>query len=166
MIETEKKYKHLTKEDRQEIEDCLRSGISFKEIGKRIGKDQTTVSKEVKKHLTIVTPNGICGESPDPCPRLLKAPFVCNGCQKRRICRLTKHLYQAGPAHEAYLKTLVESREGLPLTKESFFRADEILTEGVRKGQHIYHISQTHNLGMSVSTVYRNIQKGYLSFQR
>ena len=35
--------------------------------------------------------------------------------------------------------------------------------DGVKKGQHIYHILKTHNLDVSSSTVYRHIQKGYLS---
>ncbi len=161
------KFKHMTEEDRIEIEDCLRCGVSFKEIGKRIGKDQTTVSKEVKKHIEILKPEGIPeGSEPDLCRNLLKAPFVCNGCRKRRSCGLEKHFYRGKAAHQEYRNTLVESREGLPLTKETFYRADEILTDGVHKGQHIYHITQTHNLGMSVSTVYRNIKKGYLSVEK
>ncbi|MDR0817554.1 MAG: helix-turn-helix domain-containing protein, partial [Clostridiales Family XIII bacterium] len=45
-----KKNKHLTDDDRQEIQDCLNHGMTFKAIGRRIGKDQTTISKEVKKH--------------------------------------------------------------------------------------------------------------------
>ena len=53
------KYKHLTEEDRMEIEDCLRTGVTFKDIGRRIGKDQTTISKEIKKHIEIVAPKGI-----------------------------------------------------------------------------------------------------------
>lgn len=158
------KYKHMSEEDRIEIEDCLRCGVSFKDIGKRIGKDQTTVSKEVKKHIVVMPPSGIiAGAEPEPCRNLLKPPFVCNGCRTRHKCGLEKHYYRAKAAHQEYRSTLAESREGLPLTKESFYTADEILTDGVRKGQHIYHITQTHDLGMSVSTVYRNIAKGYLS---
>ena len=36
-------------------------------------------------------------------------------------------------------------------------------SDGVKKGQHIYHILKTHNLDVSSSTVYRHIRKGYLS---
>ena len=49
-----KKNKHMTLNDRIEIEDCLRNGMTFKAIGARIGKDQTTVSKEVKKHYRLI----------------------------------------------------------------------------------------------------------------
>jgi hypothetical protein len=48
---TTKKHKHLTYADREEIQGCLNHGMTFKAIGQRIGKDQTTVSKEVKRHL-------------------------------------------------------------------------------------------------------------------
>ena len=47
------KNKHLTIEDRQEIQERLYKGISFKDIARRIGKSPTTVSREVKKHLVV-----------------------------------------------------------------------------------------------------------------
>ncbi len=40
---------------------------------------------------------------------------------------------------------------------------DKVISDGVKKGQHIYHILKTHNLNVSSSTVYRHIRKGYLS---
>ena len=49
----EKKYKHMTLEDRIEIQEYLSKNISFKDIEKRIGKGPSTISKEVKKHLVI-----------------------------------------------------------------------------------------------------------------
>ena len=166
-MSTENKYKHLTLEQRQQIEDGLRLEMSFKDIAKHLGKDPTTIAKEVQKHIQVAPPAGVlAGSNPDLCTKLLKAPYVCNGCKKRTFCRLEKHTYNARLAQESYHKTLVDSREGVPLTRESFYRADELLTEGVRHGQHVYHIAQTHNLGMSVSTVYRNISKGYLSVSK
>ena len=40
------KNKHMTLDDRIEIQECLAKGISFKDIGKRIGKSATTISRE------------------------------------------------------------------------------------------------------------------------
>ena len=60
----EKKYKHMTLEDRIEIQECLSKGMSFKDIGKRVGKDQTTISKEVKKHLVTYTNGFRCESEP------------------------------------------------------------------------------------------------------
>ena len=47
------KNKHLTQDERLEIQDCLNHGMTFKSIAARIGKDQTTISKEVKRHISV-----------------------------------------------------------------------------------------------------------------
>lgn len=168
--ETTRKNKHLTLEDRVEIETCLDKGMTFKAIGKRIRKDQTTISKEVKKHLTFTASKVVhrdrnMNETPSPvCPKLLKTPFVCNPCDKKRYsCPYQKQRYIAKTAHKEYESLLVEAREGIPLQRESFYEADRIITDGIRSGQHLYHISQSNNLSMSKSAVYRNLHKGYLS---
>ena len=45
------KYKHLTLDDRITIQKALKEGQTFVEIGALLGKDPSTVSKEVKAHL-------------------------------------------------------------------------------------------------------------------
>lgn len=168
-----KKNKHLTAEDRQEIMECLDKGMTFKATARRVGKDQTTVSKEVKKHLTItetaVKHTGSEGTSASDrrCPRLLKAPFVCNPCdRRRRPCSFKKQLYIAKNAHAEYITLLREAREGIALNKDEFWEADAIITAGIKKGQRLYHIMQTYNVGFSKSTAYRNLHRGYLSVSR
>ncbi len=47
------KFKHLTLDDRIEIQMCLDRGVTFKAIAARVGKDQTTISKEVKRHIKV-----------------------------------------------------------------------------------------------------------------
>ena len=47
----EKRCKHLTSEDREQIQTGLNVGMAFKPIARRIQKHQTTVSKEVKNHI-------------------------------------------------------------------------------------------------------------------
>ena len=42
--------KFLTYEDRLEIAASLKENRSFGEIGKRLGKDRTTIAKEIKKY--------------------------------------------------------------------------------------------------------------------
>ena len=44
------KNKHLSLDDRIEIQECLAKGMTFKAIANRIGKNQTTGSREVKAH--------------------------------------------------------------------------------------------------------------------
>ena len=154
------KYKHLTLSDRNDIQLGLERGETFKAIGQSILKDPTTVSKEVKRNKQIrdSTSNNL------PCPLLDKAPFVCNGCPKRRQnCGYKKIFYLAKQAQKQYEQTLVESREGTPLNSKTFWEMDKVISNGVKKGQHIFHILKTHNLDVSSSTVYRHIRKEYLS---
>ena len=154
------KHKHLTLSDRNDIQLGLERGETFKAIGQLILKDPTTVSKEVKRNRQArdSTSNNL------PCPLLDKAPFVCNGCPKRRQnCGFKKIFYLAKQAQKQYEQTLVEAREGTPLNSQTFWDIDKVISDGVKKGQHIYHILKTHNLDVSSSTVYRHIRKGYLS---
>ena len=154
------KHKHLTLSDRNDIQLGLERGETFKAIGRSILKDPTTVSKEVKRNRQVR--ESTCDNL--PCPLLDKAPFVCNGCPKRRQnCGYKKILYLAKQAQKQYEQTLVEAREGTPLNSKTFWDMDKVISEGVKKGQHIYHILKTHNLDVSSSTVYRHIRKGYLS---
>lgn len=154
------KHKHLTLSDRNDIQLGLERGETFKAIGQSILKDPTTVSKEVKRNRQVR--ESTCDKL--PCPLLNKAPFVCNGCPKRRQnCGYKKIFYLAKQAQKQYEQTLVEAREGTPLNSKTFWEMDKVISDGVKKVQHIYHILKTHNLDVSSSTVYRHIRKGYLS---
>lgn len=164
MAKKTEKGKHLTQDKRNEIELGLNSGMTFKSIAKRIGKDPTTVSYEVKHHRTAHK-NGF-STTDEPCPLLLKPPFVCNGCSKRRNagCRHIRFLYRAVDAQNEYSTLLSNAREGIPLTKEQFYKEDQIISSGLAKGQHVYHImSSNPEVLCSKSTVYRHFHKGYYS---
>lgn len=171
------KEKHLTLEARQEIEKCLdMGGITFKDIGRRVGKCQTTISREVKKHLIYKEAPVVRTKSDGtpihdndkPCSKLLKAPFVCNACEKNSYnrCSYRKQFYRAKKAHEEYAFTLVDSREGIALNKQEFHDADAIISEGIKKGQRLYHIMKTYNVGISLPSAYRYLHKQYLSIKK
>ena len=169
------KDKHLTREARQEIEKCLNmGGISYKDIARRVGKSPTTISREVKKHLVykdapVVHTRGDGTPTPNKqCPELMKAPFVCNACEKQQYnrCPYRKQFYRAKKAHEEYAYTLVDSREGIPLNRQEFHDADAIISEAIKKGQRMYHIMQTYDVGISKSSAYRYLHKNYLSIEK
>ena len=161
MNHSEKKNKHMQLEERIEIQECLYRGMTFKAIAMRIGKDPTTVSKEVKLH-AIDYKSGFT-KTNETCPKLLKAPFVCNGCEKQNHsnCIYPRRKYAAKNAQNEYETVLVESREGIPLTKQEFYDTEQTISDAVKDGQHIYHAIQANNLTVSKSTVYRHIHKGY-----
>ena len=76
-----RKNKHLTLEERKVIEDCLGKRMTFKAISQLVQKDPTTISYEIKHHRQEHRNSFTYDHK--PCPLLLKAPFVCNGCSKR-----------------------------------------------------------------------------------
>lgn len=163
MVTSETRCKHLTDEERQSIQDGLNNGCSFKHIARRIGKDPTTVSKEVKKHMEIRCAKDQNEETLRPCENLLKAPFVCNGCKKVHCCRKERHVYVARKAQQEYKTLLSDCRTGIILGKEEFYEADRKLSEAVKSGQHVYHAIHAIGLSIPVSSTYRYINKGYMT---
>ena len=111
------KNKHMTLDDRIEIQECLTKGMTFKAISEKIGKSRTTISREVKLRMHPYSNSFVRTE--EVCPKLLKAPFVCTGCEKKSRSR--RQLYTAKKAQAEYEAVLVESRTGIPLNKESFY---------------------------------------------
>ena len=134
--------KHLTLSDRIFIEKALNDGKSRKAIAEYLGKDKSTICKEIKKH-TVIVPftriqfhrtctydctkikecgfKGLCSSIcdrriPVPCRRKDSSSGVCNGCPDRTSCKLTKKLYVAEEAHTEYRDTLVDSRIGWDLS--------------------------------------------------
>jgi len=164
---------HLTLDDRQEIMECLDKGMSFKDIARRVGKAPTTISREVKRHI-VVQPLSVKLSKSDgtpienrPCPLLLKAPFVCNSCKKRRNhCSFQKQLYIAKDAQTEYETLLREAREGIPLCKEEFWESDAVIATGIKKGQRLYHIMESNEIAFSKSSAYRHLHRGYLSVSK
>lgn len=71
--------KHLTLSERNDIESLLKGGKSFKEIGRNIGKDCTTISKEIRYHL-VERKSGAWGQAYNAC-------VLRFGCKKSLICK-------------------------------------------------------------------------------
>ena len=46
-------FNYITYEERMEIENCLHNGKSFGQIAKELGKDRSTISREIRKHSVI-----------------------------------------------------------------------------------------------------------------
>lgn len=65
------KYKHLTLDDRITIQKALKEGQTFVEIGALLGKDPSTVSKEVKAHLDYRN-TGTRSRGYNPCKHTLE----------------------------------------------------------------------------------------------
>lgn len=156
-----RKNKHLTLQERIEIQEYLYACKTFTEIGELLQKHKSTISKEVKLH-SKEHKNGFSTRD-EKCPNLLKPPYVCNGCKQKSSssCRYTRIVYTAKTAQQEYEETLVNSREGIPLNKAEFYESDRIISKRIEAGQHLYQIISCSDI--SFSSAYRYFHKGYFS---
>ena len=93
-----------------------------------------------------------------------KAPFVCNGCSKKRGCRLDKYFYRAVRAQSEYKTILVESRRGINITEEDLATLDATISPLILNGQSPYMILQNHpEISQCEKTIYNYIDNGALS---
>ena len=155
--------KHMTLQQRIQIETNLKVNSTCKHIAKEIGMDERTVSREIRLRRDCEK-NGKYGTfnkyDDTPCKKIEKFPFVCNGCSARYSCfRQYKYYYHATVAQENYEIILVDSRVGLDMDLEEKEILDTTIRDGVSKGQSLYHIVTTNpeKIHCSVSTAYRII---------
>ena len=97
------------------------------------------------------------------CPRLDKAPYVCNGCPKQiNHCTIAhKYSYNAKSADRKYREKLRDSRSGINLSKRELHQKDMVITPLIEQGQSPYQIVTNHpELDMSVRTVYTYLNQG------
>lgn len=117
-------YTQITKDERDSIEDLLKKGYDFTDIGAVIKKDRTAVSKEIRRNriirssfYSLFSEKGI-EKAVNSCDKLKKPPYVCNNCPLKNSC--TKyHLYynsKAAQSHSDEIKS--ESRKGIDITEE------------------------------------------------
>ena len=186
------KNKHLSFDDRLEIEKGLNENLSFKQIGKNIGKDCTTVSKEIKNHITFKNSGAVgrpffdcinrcnCPHKPkgtkcnqknckhyqkETCERLSKPPYVCNGCPKRRVCTLSKQIYEAVYAFKEYKENLTEARTGITYSEKEIENLNNILVPLIKEQkQSIHHaiINNKNYIMCSEKEIYNLIDLGVL----
>lgn len=99
------------------------------------------------------------------CPKLSKAPYVCNGCPDRNKCTLEKHFYRASYAQKEYELVRSESRSGFAISEAELKQMDDIVSPMLIKGQSLHHISVHHadELMKSERTLYSYINSGLFS---
>ena len=159
------KNTHLDYSDRQIIEKGIFNGSNKVSIANNIGKDPTTIAKEIRLHRIISYKcrlplecavyrkcklskncNSNCLDYvPFKCNRRDKSPGACNGCHNFSSCRFTKYRYDAQIAQNEYTKTLVESRQGFNISKEDVIRLGNIIEPLIKKGQSLSVILTNHS---------------------
>ena len=178
--------KHLIFEERKIIETGAEHGCTQKSIADTIGKQKSTVGKEIKLHreqtykcalpvecaiYRTCRPGGTCiGAScskyvPFKCNRRDHSPGVCNGCKKTQSCRFNKFRYNAVKAQAQYEETLKDSRTGVNLTSQEAKEIAVTIAPLLAQGQSPYTILANHpELKISERTLYSYIEGGILHY--
>ena len=167
--------------DRQIIETGIENGSTKQAIATTLGKDKSTIGKEIKLHRFLAYKCNLPLECsnykrckherhctlncidyvPFKCTRRDKSPGACNGCGNYRSCRYDKYRYSALDAQNGYKATLTSSREGINATVNDIKQLGELLLPLLKKGQSIYSILQSHReIKLSEKTIYNYIENG------
>ena len=156
---------HLTLVERQKIREMLDENENCKSIAIVLAKDERTISREIKKRRNKQENRryGLYGQKDTTeCKRLVRFPFVCNGCEKRKYCcKQYKFFYEPSIAQENYEIILRDSRIGLDITLEDKATFDTILKEGISNGQSIHHIVKANKdkIRYSERSAYRLVDR-------
>ena len=171
---------HLTVQERIIIEKGIENGFTKAAIALTIGKDKSTVGKEIKKHRELVhkssykincanmkncSHNHVCDNCADfkpfTCNRRDRSPGACSGCSKYTHCRYDKYRYKADFSHKKYREDLVDTRTGINISYEECKAMADIIVPLIKAGHSPYHIVTNHpELNISEKTLYNYIENG------
>lgn len=169
----------MTLEERRIILTGIINGSTKTAIAQTIGKDKSTIGKEIRLHRTLThkckmplecnhyrkctferqcSPN--CPEyEPFHCSRRDRTPGACNGCSNWSRCRFDKYQYCPEDAQMDYRSTLVASREGVNLTSLEAKAMADTIKPLLAQGQSPFQIITNHpELGISEKTLYNYIE--------
>lgn len=174
-------FLHLTLDERRIIEKGICNGSTKRAIAMTIGKDETTVAKEIRLHRYMSHKCSFaleCKEypycryyhrckidcpqyQPFKCNRRDRTPGACNGCPDFRSCRFNKFIYKPEKAQNEYQESLVDSRGGPNLSYEEAKKKADIIAPLLKQGLSPYQILKIHpELDMSEKTMYNYIEDG------
>lgn len=174
-------FSHLTLEERRIILTGIVNGSTKTAIAQTIGKDKSTVGKEIKlrrilthkckmplecnnyrkcpfnRQCTLDCPEYV----PFHCSRRDRSPGACNGCSNWSYCRFDKYQYRPEEAQMDYRTTLVDSRQGVNLTSQEAKAMADIIKPLLKQGQSPFQILSNHpELGICEKTLYNYIENG------
>ncbi len=123
--------KHLSLNDRKIIEQGIENRCNKVDIARTLGKDPTTIAKEIRLHREFKPRNTFnypnicinikkCGGckfkckdyQEQTCKLRDRSPGACNKCPKMTSCHLDKYFYNAEKADKEYRRDLVDFRQG------------------------------------------------------
>lgn len=165
-------YCHLSKEQRNEIENLLNKNFNFTYIGDALKVDRTTISKEIRRNRFLknhmYSPHNKLGitRAVNTCERLSNPPYVCNGCKSKNSCLLSHLYYNAKEAQNYSDKVSIESREGIDITDEEINIINKNIVPLIKnKKQSVNQVFINHSdiLYFSKTTFYKYVNDGVIS---
>lgn len=176
---SDNKNKALTLDERRIIENGIRNSATKTSIADTVGKDKSTIGKEIRLHryrshnckmplecdgYRRCTHGRACRtDCPDyipfKCARRDRSPGACNGCSSYRSCRFDKYTYDAIRADREYREMLADARSGVNLTTEEAKQMGSVIKPLIGQGLSPYQIVTIHpELGISEKTLYNYIE--------
>ena len=181
--------KHMSLDDRQRIEEGIEARKPLREIAKEIGKDPSSVKREIVARRILQQNRGtdypvdcakyrccpnrnarngsyclnhMCPEyEKHYCKSRDRTPGACNKCSEHRSCHFPKYIYDANKADRAYHEKLKSSRVGINLTEEEAKKYGEIIAPLIKQGQSPAHVIASHpELPFTERTLYPYIEAG------
>lgn len=180
---TSNKNLHLTDDERKIIQRGIENNSSKKSIADTLGKDKSTIGKEIKNHRTLsykskypveCVDTGKCPNKyshhcsmdcpafkPFICKRRDRSPGTCNGCERYKRCRFDKYMYDASAAQKEYAELLCDARAGVNATVNEIRDLGLLIKPLLEQGQSLYVICQNHpEIKVSDRTLYTYIEDG------
>lgn len=178
-MSTNNSFSHLTLQERRIILTGITNGSSKTAIAQTIGKDKSTIGKEIKLHRSLThkckmplecsnyrkcVHGRLCvtdcpDYTPFKCPRRDRTPGACNGCTNWQKCHFNKYTYCPEDAQMDYRTVLIDSRQGVNLTSTEAKAMADTIGPLLKQGQSPYQIITGHpELGISEKTLYNYIE--------
>lgn len=178
----ENNTKQLSLSQRIKIEDMLNQRCRKYEIAKEIGKNQSTIAREINKHKILKPHNPLKHDNTYNCKYFINCKVctgkcriyqpisckdrdrnvgACNNCPNIKSCKLDKYFYKAEEAQKDYEYTLRDSRQGVNLNTSELIELAHIICPLIKKGQSIYTILNNHpEIKLCEKTIYNYIEMG------
>lgn len=101
------------------------------------------------------------------CSEWESAPYVCNTCMKKGVCKKERYLYSAKYAQAGVKRRRSESRSGIRISDQAMKEMDLLVTKLVKQGQPLCHIYAEHKkeLPVSLRTLYNYIDGGEMTIR-
>ena len=101
------------------------------------------------------------------CNRWESPPYVCNTCDRKKVCNKDKYIYSSKYAEAAITRRRSESRQGLRISTDDFIILDEMITRLVSKGQPLSHIYAEHKdqIPITLRSLYNYIDSGEMTIK-